>query len=131
MRLPDLVEILKTTETTIEYLRANHLIAETTKCPKCRCLMKITKIQESKSSDEEEFRCHKQKCRESRSIRPHTRIISDGWKAYSKLEEYGYIHEVVIHDDNFVDPVVPYVHTQNIENMWLVLKRFLRKHGTH
>ncbi|KII69902.1 hypothetical protein RF11_15682 [Thelohanellus kitauei] len=38
------------------------------KCPKCRCPMKIAKIPESKSSDEEEFRCHKQKCRQSRSI---------------------------------------------------------------
>ncbi|KII69903.1 hypothetical protein RF11_15683 [Thelohanellus kitauei] len=66
-----------------------------------------------------------------RRIRPHTRIISDGWKAYSRFKEYGYLHEVLIHDDKFIDPVVPYVHTQNIENMWLVLKRFLRKHGTH
>ncbi|KII60754.1 hypothetical protein RF11_03990 [Thelohanellus kitauei] len=66
-----------------------------------------------------------------RRIRPHIMIISDGWKAYTSLEEYGYIHEVVIHDDNFVDPVVPYIHTQNTENTRLVLKRFLRKHGIH
>ncbi|KII69962.1 hypothetical protein RF11_07747 [Thelohanellus kitauei] len=57
-----------------------------------------------------------------RRIRPYTRIIIDGWKAYLKLDEYGYVHDVVIYEDNFVDTFLPYVHVHNIENMWLVLK---------
>ncbi|KII68717.1 hypothetical protein RF11_01077 [Thelohanellus kitauei] len=46
-----------------------------------------------------------------RIIKPYKRIIRDGWKAYSKLDEYGYKREVFINEDNFVDMFLPYVHT--------------------
>ena len=61
---------------------------------------------------------------------PGTRIISDGWSAYSGLSNLGYHHEVIIHKENFVDQQNPSVHIQNIENSWLHLKRFLREKGT-
>lgn len=66
-----------------------------------------------------------------RRIKPGTTVISDGWRAYSNLNNLGFLHEVIIHDENFVDPNDSEVHTQNVEGMWSVLKRFLRKHGTH
>ena len=64
-------------------------------------------------------------------IAPGTHIMSDGWGAYRTLSRYGYIHDVVVHNENFVSPVNSTVHTQNIEGMWSVLKRKLRKKGTH
>ncbi|KAF0990047.1 hypothetical protein HZS_1012 [Henneguya salminicola] len=57
--------------------------------------------------------------------------MSDGWKAYTQLNQYGYDHEVIIHSENFVHPDDPEIHTQTVENMWTVIKRFLRKHETN
>ena len=39
-----------------------------------------------------------------RHVRPGAMICSDGWTAYNTLAQMGYGHEVIIHDDNFVDP---------------------------
>ncbi|KCZ77371.1 hypothetical protein H311_01619 [Anncaliia algerae PRA109] len=39
-----------------------------------------------------------------------------------------YYHDWVNHSENFVDPET-YVHTQNIENLWLLLKKFKRRKG--
>lgn len=60
-----------------------------------------------------------------------THIITDGWPGYAGLEELGYRHSVVIHEENFVSPSDSEVHTQRIESTWSSLKRFLRAHGTH
>ena len=57
-------------------------------------------------------------------------IMSDGWPAYHNLDQLNggvYIHDVVIHEQNFVDPLHPEVHTQNVENMWMRAKRKLRR----
>lgn len=68
-------------------------------------------------------------------IRQHvavgTHIITDGWAAYAGLPEMGYQHSVVIHEENFVDPHDPEVHTQRIESTWGSLKRFIRSRGTN
>ena len=37
-----------------------------------------------------------------------------------------YYHVSVYHSTEFVNQVDPYVHTQNIEYLWLCLKKFLR-----
>jgi hypothetical protein len=69
-----------------------------------------------------------------RRIAPKTHIISDGWAAYSALEDLDgcfYKHSVVNHSENFVDPADASVHTQRIENCWMHLKRFLRSKGTN
>ena len=42
-----------------------------------------------------------------------------------------YTHEVVIHEENFVSPISGDIHTQNVEGMWSVLKRKLKRKGTH
>ena len=64
-------------------------------------------------------------------ILPGTHLISDGWAAYRRLERYGYSHSRVIHQENFVDSSDPEVHTQNVESLWSVVKRMLRRTGTN
>jgi len=63
-------------------------------------------------------------------ILPGTHIVSDGWAAYANIGNirHGiYTHEVIIHQQNFVDSNDPEIHTQNIENMWMRAKRKLRR----
>jgi len=52
-------------------------------------------------------------------------IISDGWAAYSDLSNHFHSHRVVNHSENFLSPTDPMVHTQNIENLWKCLRKFL------
>ena len=42
----------------------------------------------------------------------------------------GYIHKMVNHTENFVDPNDRSVHTNKIEGTWFHVKRWLPKHGT-
>jgi hypothetical protein len=61
---------------------------------------------------------------------PGTRIISDGWAAYNRLNEIGFEHHVVIHEQHFVDPETG-LHTNNVEAYWQRCKRqFKRMYGT-
>jgi hypothetical protein len=66
----------------------------------------------------------------ARRIAPMTHIISDGWGAYSHLNEQAYTHSVVNHTENFLNPDNPNVHTQNVENLWRCFRRFLNTKGT-
>ena len=62
---------------------------------------------------------------------PGTHIISDGWAVYNNLAQLNggvYLHDVVVHQQNFVDPLHPEVHTQNVENLWMHAKRKLHDH---
>ena len=43
------------------------------------------------------------------------------------MDGINYTHETVIHDANFVNPDNSDIHTQNIENMWMRVKRKLRR----
>ncbi|CAF4752643.1 unnamed protein product, partial [Rotaria sp. Silwood2] len=59
-------------------------------------------------------------------ILPGTTIYSDQWPAYNGLANGRngpdrYTHDTVNHSYNFVNPNT-LVHTQNIENMWMVAK---------
>jgi hypothetical protein len=56
---------------------------------------------------------------------PGTIIVSDGWAGYSGLEEAGFQHEVVVHEQHFVDPETG-IHTNNVENFWQRCKRRLK-----
>ena len=53
-------------------------------------------------------------------IEPGSHIISDGMTSYHCLAEYGYVHDVVIQDKEFVNSEDTAIHTQNIEirNRW-------------
>ncbi|XP_028303963.1 uncharacterized protein LOC114464090 [Gouania willdenowi] len=48
-------------------------------------------------------------------------IISDGWRSYRRLQDEGYNHLTVNHQDFFVDPVTG-AHTQNLERFWGICK---------
>ena len=50
-------------------------------------------------------------------IKAKSIIISDAWKAYAKLSEYDYTHQVINHSENFVNPLNKNIHTQNIERL--------------
>ncbi|CAH1375563.1 unnamed protein product [Tenebrio molitor] len=67
-------------------------------------------------------------------ILPGTIIMSDGWRAYHNIGNvHGgiYEHHVIIHEENFVSPDDPNVHTQHVENMWMRAKKKLRRqYGT-
>ncbi|KAJ4450842.1 hypothetical protein ANN_02273 [Periplaneta americana] len=52
-------------------------------------------------------------------ILPGTRIIHDGWKSYSALEEEGYIHDIANHKIEFIRPDDAEIHT---ERLWKSLK---------
>nr|XP_022903262.1 uncharacterized protein LOC111415684 [Onthophagus taurus] len=65
-----------------------------------------------------------------RYVLPGTIIISDGWRAYRNINQIGggiYEHEVITHEENFVNPDDPTIHTQNVENMWMRAKRKLKR----
>ena len=66
-----------------------------------------------------------------RRINDRSRIISDGWRAYTHLQELGFSHSVVNHSQNFVSPNDSTVYTQNVENLWRCLRRFLNSKGTY
>jgi hypothetical protein len=51
-----------------------------------------------------------------------TTIITDCWSGYRDLNWCGFDHHSVNHSENFVDPNIPWVHTQNIERLWRSLK---------
>jgi hypothetical protein len=57
----------------------------------------------------------------------HTEVAPDFMKEPTndfQVDGVNYTHEAVIHDPNFVNPDI---HTQNIENMWMRVKRKLRR----
>ena len=56
---------------------------------------------------------------------PGTIIHTDGWPSYTGLDRLGFVHRVVIHSDNFVDPVTG-VNTNSVENYWQRCKRKLK-----
>ncbi|KAL8579613.1 hypothetical protein ACOMHN_025566 [Nucella lapillus] len=64
------------------------------------------------------------------NILPGAHIMSDGWPAYANIDQIGggiYMHSVVVHQEHFVDPLNPEIHTENVENMWMRAKRKLRR----
>ncbi len=67
-------------------------------------------------------------------ILPGTRIISDAWAAYARVDQIQggvYAHDVVVHQHNFVDPDDNTIHTNTVEGMWSHMKEVFRTmHGT-
>ena len=60
-------------------------------------------------------------------IKPGTLIVSDCWKAYSKLELQGYLHDTVNHSKEYVNANGR--HTNKIEGHWRQMKVSLPTHG--
>ena len=51
-------------------------------------------------------------------IRPGSIVHSDCWKSYKTISQHGYTHQTVNHSTT-------QAHTQNIENLWWLVKRTL------
>jgi len=63
-------------------------------------------------------------CMSNLQILPHTRVVSDMWRAYGGIHNLGrfYRHVSINHSLYFVDPNDPTVHTQTIEGFWSIAK---------
>ena len=61
----------------------------------------------------------------TRHVEVGVTINSDGAKVYKALDSMNYVHQTVIHKENFVDPVSG-CHTNSIENFWSNLKYKLK-----
>ena len=58
-------------------------------------------------------------------VEPGTTIISDKFSPYFNLNSVGYIHLMVNHSENFVDPYTG-AHSNTIEGVWSQIKRKLK-----
>ncbi|XP_066974324.1 uncharacterized protein [Macrobrachium rosenbergii] len=65
----------------------------------------------------------------SKYIRAGSTVMSYGWAAYKNLDKEGYIHRVINHSENFMDPNDRSVHTQNIEREWRNIKEWAKRPG--
>ncbi|WP_171479368.1 transposase, partial [Acinetobacter baumannii] len=61
-------------------------------------------------------------------VRQGTTIITICWKGYCRLKKVGYIHYTINHSENFVHPNI---HTQTIEGLWGIMKRFFKTKGSN
>lgn len=65
----------------------------------------------------------------SAHILPGTILITDAWAGYNNIATMNngvYMHDVVVHAYNFVDPIHSEIHTETIEGLWMQAKRKLR-----
>lgn len=54
------------------------------------------------------------------NVSPEARLITDEYYGYTQLKYHGYRHEFVTHKETYV---IGDRHTQNVENLWSILKR--------
>ncbi|KAF7689114.1 hypothetical protein CDIK_2866, partial [Cucumispora dikerogammari] len=57
-------------------------------------------------------------------------IITNEWKANNGLNKVFSSHKTICHKKQFVCPKNSLIHTQTIEFMWGVLKRYVKFYGT-
>ena len=64
-------------------------------------------------------------------IKKNSIIYSDSWGAYRGLDDLdsNYTHRMVNHSEHFVHPEDRAVHTQNIERLWLDIKKWCKRPG--
>ena len=63
-------------------------------------------------------------------VAPGSRIISDCWGAYNGIGHLPGLncqHDVIVHAHHFVDPNDATLHTNSIENLWMWVKRKLKR----
>ena len=62
-----------------------------------------------------------------RYVCPGTMIYTDLWRVYDSVGQCGFVHGMVNHSQNFVDPVTR-VQTNSIEGSWTHTKKKLKHH---
>lgn len=62
----------------------------------------------------------------TRNVKPGSIIYTDSFKSYHNLQNLGYNHKMVNHSKNYVDKTDKSIHTQNVENMWGLIKRKIK-----
>ena len=65
------------------------------------------------------------------NVKPGSMLYTDGWRAYRRLNEYGYQHKWINHDLYYCDPDDPSINTNTVEGLWAQVKRWLPKGGTY
>lgn len=60
-----------------------------------------------------------------KNVNQHSTVITDQWRGYNGLTSKGFFYLKVNHSIGFVDSNNPLIHTQNIENLWKQLRKFL------
>ena len=63
------------------------------------------------------------------NVEPGSVLYTDGWRAYRRLNEYGYQHHWVNHDLYYCDPSDPSINM--IEGLWAQIKRWLPRAGSY
>lgn len=61
-------------------------------------------------------------------ILPGTLILSDEWRAYAKLNQFGYTHNTVCHKREFVNKVTGAC-TNTVESLWMNLRSHFPRYG--
>ena len=62
-------------------------------------------------------------------VLPGTTVVTDAWRGYQNVGMMNngiYQHAVIVHANEFVDPVHSEIHTETIEGLWMLAKRKLR-----
>ena len=64
-------------------------------------------------------------------VKQGTMLHTDGWRAYRRLPELGYLHRWVDHSKHYVSPQDRKLHTNGIEGLWGVFKHWLPQAGRY
>lgn len=88
----------------------------------CRCWLEIVRRRDA-ATLERIIAAH---------VLPGTTIVTDAWQGYRNVSNINngiYKHEVVVHANNFIDPIHSEIHTETIEGVWMQAKRKIRFQG--
>ena len=65
------------------------------------------------------------------NVEPGSVLYTDGWRAYRRLNKYGYQHHWVNQDLYYCDQSDPSINTNMIEGLWAQIKRWLPRAGSY
>ena len=74
---------------------------------------------------------HTLECIITAHVLPGSIVVTEAWGGYNKVSTINnavYDHQVVVHAQNFVNPVHNGIHIETIEGLWMHTKRKLRYH---
>lgn len=62
-----------------------------------------------------------------RNVERGSHIISDQWRSYQNIQNWGYLHSTINHSESFISPEDDLIHTQTIERCWRGLKENIER----